>query len=42
MAIIMYGLGAALVAMIVGIGLVFSKDVRVLIDYDPTNGLPRG
>ena len=32
MAIIMFGLGAALVAMIVGIGLVFSKDVRVLID----------
>lgn len=42
--IFMVGLGAALIAMIVGIGLALSKDVTDLMDfgYDPTNGPRRG
>ena len=42
--IFMVGLGAALVVMIVGIGLALSKEVTDLIDfaYDPHNGPRRG
>ena len=44
MTIFMFGLGAALMFMIVGIGVAVSKDVLDLIDFaydpnDPTNGL---
>ena len=43
MAVFMFGLGVALVVMIVGIGLAISRDVMELIDFrydpnDPTNG----
>ena len=46
MAIFMFGLAAALVVMIVGIGFAMSKDVMELIDFgydpnDPSNGLRR-
>ncbi len=46
MTLFMIGLGAALVVMIVGIGLAISKDIRELIDFrydpsDPTNGARR-
>lgn len=46
MTIFMVGLGAALVVMIVGIGLAVSKDVTELIDFacdsnNPTNGSRR-
>ena len=43
MTIFMVGLGAALVVMIVGIGLALSKDVTDLIDfaYDPHNAPKR-
>jgi len=39
MAIFMFGLAAALVVMIVGIGVAFSKDAMELIDfgYDPND-----
>ena len=39
MTIFMVGLGAALVVMIVGIGLAVSKDMMELVDfaYDPNN-----
>jgi len=42
----MFGLGVALLVMIVAIGLPVAKDVKELIDfacdpYNPTNG-PRG
>jgi hypothetical protein len=39
MTIFMFGLGAALMVMIVGIGLAVSKDIMELIDfaYDPNN-----
>jgi hypothetical protein len=39
MAIFMFGLGVALVVMIVGIGLLVAKDVKELIDFafDPNN-----
>ena len=44
MTVFMIGLGAALVVMIIGIGLALSKDVTDLIDfaYDPTNAPRRG
>ncbi len=43
MGILMFGLAAALVVMIVGIGVALSKDVMELIDFgydpnDPSNG----
>jgi hypothetical protein len=43
MTIFLFSLGAALVVMIVGIGLAISRDVMELIDFrydpnDPTNG----
>ena len=46
MTIFMYGLGAALVVMIFGIGFAISKDVMELIDFgydpnDPSNGSRR-
>jgi hypothetical protein len=46
MPIFMFGLGVALVVMIVGIGLLVAKDVTDLIDLacdpdNPTNGPPR-
>ena len=46
MPIFMFGLGVAMVVMIVGIGLLVVKDVKDLIDFafdpnNPTNG-PRG
>jgi hypothetical protein len=39
MAVFMFGLGVALVVMIVGIGLLVAKDVTELIDltFDPNN-----
>jgi len=46
MPIFMFGLGVALVVMIVGIGLLVAKDVTELIDFacDPNNAPngPRG
>ena len=44
MTLFMAGLGAALVVMIVGIGLALSKDVTDLIDfpYDPHNAPRHG
>jgi len=44
MTLFMAGLGAALVVMIIGIGLALSKDVTDLIDfaYDPNNVPRRG
>jgi hypothetical protein len=44
MTIFLVGLGAALLVMIVGIGLALSKDVTDLIDfaYDPNNAPRRG
>ena len=40
MTIFMYGLGAAIVAMIVGISWAVAKDVKDLINYvyEPNNG----
>ena len=44
MTLFIVGLGAALVVMIIGIGLALSKDVTDLIDfaYDPNNVPRRG
>ena len=44
MTIFMVGLGAALVVMIVGIGVLVTKDVADLLDfaYDLNNGPRRG
>ena len=47
MPIFMFGLGVAMVVMIVGIGLLVAKDVKELIDFvsetnnNPTNSPPR-